>query len=118
MTVQKGDTCRVENDAEKEILFLCAGLHKGRLFCLENAGGDSEIGFKMCWVQSWSVQTSPSGFHAVIENTACAGKLILTYILQMPLHVTVIVLLKSRIPSAAEQLEFTAVVPFKKKPFC
>lgn len=66
-------------------------------------------------MQSWSVQTSPSGFHAVIENTACAGKLILTYILQMPLHVTVIVLLKSRIPSAAEQLEFTAFVPFKKK---
>lgn len=50
---------------------------------------------KCVGVQSWSVQISPSGFRAVIENTAYAGKWILTYILQMPLHSTMIVLLKS-----------------------
>lgn len=48
MAGQEGDTCREENNAERD-LFLHAGLHRGLFFCLEPTGGDSGVSFKMCW---------------------------------------------------------------------
>lgn len=95
MAGQKANTLLEEYNAERETFFCMLACIKGFSFVWNPQVVTVGLVSKCVGVHSWSVQISPSGFHAVIENAAYAGKWILTYILQMPLCATVTVLLNS-----------------------